>query len=545
MLKAAGVVLASAALLAGALREPVPPPERREWYRPGPSCEEFHQSVARVRVMVGGRGSGKTTTVAVEAIRHCLHYAGAKVMCVRKTQVSNEDTAVLTFNEAYKKTGFEVEQDEELSLFRKWNDGLTARIPSREAMQEYDKFRAQGAKTKAEIRQWIENVGDRLCSYIIFRGLKDEDKSEGQLRGFECSMFIMIEADLLAESDLDLALPCLRWKDAHDRFIDDYSIILDTNPPSPRHWIAKLEKKKKLSGDASHRFWHIRTEENRQNLRPGYIEDLESQYEDKPAHRQRYLEGNYAELFDGKPVFHAFRQDKHAFENIPWPKGAYLVRGWDFGSTHANIFSAYFRMDFEIKNQIVPVEYWWDLYEHFAEMSDIDKQCTAVQEITETEFPFYNDRSICSGVLDFCDPAGAQRGDKGSSIEVMNKNGFWPVYQTAVRSLDTTISIVNRLMRSRDPNGRFVYRIDKLGCPRLFVAHLGEYRYPKVGEAGYASGDPIKGPQANGADHLEDASRYPKINCLRLAKRVMEELKPKVGPFAQRVVKINPKRKDW
>lgn len=517
----------------------------REWYQPGPSCQEFHDSPARVRTLLGGRGSGKTTTVAVEVLRHSHHYAGAKTLCVRKTQVANDDTSVMTFNETYTKFGYQIEQDEDISLFRKWHGGLTVRIPSHDAMLAYNAFRAEGMKTRAQIKTWIENVGDRLCSYIEFRGLKDEDKAEGQLRGYECSMFVMIEADLLQESDLDLARGCLRWRDAYGNFIDDYSIILDTNPPSPRHWIAKLEKKKAKSGDKTHAFWHICTAENKHNLPPTYIEDLENQYEEKPAHRQRYLLGQYAELFDGKPVFHSFRQDKHAFDDIPWPIGAYLIRGWDFGSTHASIFSAYFRLDFEINNQIVPVEYWWDLHEYYQEMSDVERQCIAVQDITENEFPFFNDRKICAGVLDFCDPAGAQRGDKGSSIEVLNKNGIYPVYQTQVRSLDTTISIVNRLMQARDPNKRFVYRIDKKNCPRLYVAHLGEYRYPKPGEAGYLGGLPIKGPQANGADHVEDASRYPKINCLRLAKRLMEELKPKTGVLAQRAVKINPKKKDY
>lgn len=537
-------MLIEAQALANDLRNS-PPAEHAEWYRPGPSCEAFHESIARVRVLIGGRGSGKTTTVAVEAVRHCLHYTGAKVMCVRKTQVANDDTSVMTFNEVYSQMGFKMDLDEDLSLFRKWNGGLTVRIPSYGAMEAYNNFRAEGAKTKAEIRMWIENIGDRMCSYIMFRGLKDEDKSEGQLRGFECSMFVMIEADLLQESDLDLALPCLRHKDFYNNYIPDYSVVLDTNPPSPRHWIAKLERRKLKSGDKTHAFWHIRTEENRHNLRPLYIEDLESQYEDKPAHRQRYLLGEYAELFDGKPVFHSFRQDKHAWEDIGWPMGAYLVRGWDFGSTHANVFSAYFRLDFEVNNQLVPFEYWWDLHEYYAEMSDIDRQCQRVQEITEEEFPFYNDRKICAGVLDFCDPAGAQKTDKGSSIEVMQKNGIWPQYQTAVRSLDTTISIVNRLMRAKDPNGRFVYRVDKKHCPRLYVAHMGAYRYPKPGEAGYATGDPIKGPQADGADHIEDASRYPKINCLRLAKRAMEELKPRTGVLAQQARKLNPLKRDF
>jgi len=516
-----------------------------EWYKPGPSIQEFHRSPAKVRVLIGGRGSGKTTGVAVEAIEHCVNNAGAKVLCVRQTQVANDDTSVKTFDEAYTKMGFAVGEDPETSLFRKWNDGLTARIPSRDAVDKYNEFVRKAPRTRMQIRAWIENEGDRLCSYIMFRGLKDEQKAQGQLRGFECSMFIGIEADLLNESDMDLAIGCLRWKNAYGEYFEHYTLILDTNPPSPRHWIALMEKEKTITNpDPEYRFWHISTYENAHNMRPGYVEDMERQYVNKPAHRRRYILGEYADLFEGSPVFHEFKEDKHARDDIMWPTGAYLVRGWDFGSTHANVFSAYFKVDFDIGGRIVPVEYWWDLHEYYQEMSDVDRQCAAVLEITEREFPFWNDRDICAGVLDYCDPAGAAKTDKGSSVQVLNNNSIFPMWQTRVRSLDTTIAIVNRLLKTKDPQGRYTYKIDKKNCPRLYTAMLGEYRYPFAGEPGFSTGEPIKGPKANGADHIVDAGRYPKINCLQLAQKMMDEaLKPKTGPLANRCKKLNrPKR---
>jgi len=515
-----------------------------DWYKPGPSIQQFHSSTAKVRVLVGGRGSGKTTGVAVEAVRHCNHYAGAKVLCVRQTQVSNEDTSVKTFNEVYYSMGYRVDLDEEISLFRKWDGGLTVRIPSVAAVEAYNAFIQEAPRTRQAIKSWIDNEGDRLCSYIEFRGLKDENKSQGQLRGYECSMMIMIEADLLQEEDVGLGRACLRWKDAYGQYISDYSLILETNPPGKRHWIARMEAKH--GSNDMYQFWHLRTVENKGNLRPGYIEELEDEYRDRPAHYRRYLLGEYADLYDGQPVFFAFKEDRHASENIPWPKGAYLVRGWDFGSTHANTFSAYFKIDFDLgKKGIVPFEYWWDLHEYYQEMSDTERQCRAVIDITEREFPFFNDRDVCAGVLDYCDPAGAQKKDTGASVEVLRKNGINPRWQTRVRSLDTTIAICNRLFETKDPLGRWVYRIDSKHCPRLYNASVGEYRYPFQGEAGFSSGEPIKGPRANGADHIADASRYPKINCLRLAQRIMDELKPATGLLGGRVKKLNPKRKYW
>ncbi len=523
-----------------------PAVKRREdadpnWYRPGKSIQEFHESRSLIRVLIGARGSGKTTGLAMDAIDHCTMFAGAKVLCVRKTQVSNSDTSVASFRKAYDKMGYRVGEDEEISLFRLWDGGLTARIPSQSAIAAYNEFLSAKKRTRQQIVTWMHNEGDRLCSYIEFRGLKDEQKSEGQLRGYECSMFAMVEADLMDERDVDLAVGCLRWEDAFGDPITDYSIILDTNPPSPDHWIAALEKKH--ANNPRYRFWHIPTRENIHNLPQGYVENLEEQYQDKPAHYRRYLLGEYADLFEGRPVYHAYKPDKHAFHDIPWPKGAYLVISWDFGSTHAVTFSAYFKLDYEIGGKQVPVEYWWDLYEFYDEQSDVERECRAVQEILEIHFPFATDREVCSGVLHYCDPAGTQKKDTGSSITVLNTNGFYPQWQTRVRSLHTTIAIGNRLMELKDPEGRYVYRIDKLNCPRLHRAQLGEYRYPFRGEPGFASGEPVKGPRANGADHIADAARYGRINCLQLAHKMMDESQRNVtGPIRKRHRSLNRKK---
>ena len=64
-----------------------------------------------------------------------------------------------------------------------------------------------------------------------------------------------IEADQIDRKDFELSFACLRWKGADPAtcdekgFIIDQTIIVDTNPPSPSHWIAKMEKE--LAGGAA------------------------------------------------------------------------------------------------------------------------------------------------------------------------------------------------------------------------------------------------------------------------------------------------------
>lgn len=537
-------------------RKPEELKEGDNWYRPGPSLVAFHESDARVRVLVGGRGCGKTTTISVEAIRHCLYNAGAKVYILRKTQEGNSDTTLDTFEYVLGRMGTAFVETA-TSLFKKIDGGVHFRIPSQYAIEKYEEFQRSGSRerTQAELKLWLKTVGDSLCGHVHFAGVPSSQYRATRFRGYECSMLIFVEADQLDSEDLDLGLACLRAKGTDPRvcnengFIRDTCVILDTNPPGTNHWIAKKEEQvfKDLglephslrsirSKDGREEYWHIATEEGRHNLPPDYIEGLISQYRKNPAMLKRMIYGEYADAFDGKPVFMNFEQDAHSFDVLDWPKGAYLIRGWDFGTTQAVVFSAYFSMGND--------EYWWDMAEYCAIQSDTDTQCQRVREITNRVFPFWNDREICAGVKDFCDPAGAQKKAEGSSLRVLHTHGFFPGYRMA--GLAESLAMYNRLLEKKDQHGNFIYRIDKRNCPLLYVASCGGYRYPNVGEVGFGSDAPFKGVDVDGKayDHVADASRYAKIGCLRLLKTAHEETNPLTGRMVQ-PVKVNRPRVNW
>lgn len=499
-----------------------------DWYRPGPSIKQFHQSPAFVRALIGARGSGKTCGTSVEAIRHGLHNPGARILGLRKTEISQGETTTETFKDSFDQLG-DLFVPRSQSLFREWRDYLTVRFPSLEAIDRFNHF-MQGNPNKAAIDFWLVGEANKWCSWLFFRGLPDTAKSANRLRGYECSLAVLIEADLLDRSDYDLTVACLRWKNAHGKFIEDTGIIIDSNPPGTRHWLAQMEEETTKDKDDKFKFWHIPTRENAHNLPPNYVENLVSTYKKNPAMHARMVEGQYADAFDGAPVFHAFDQG-HAYEDLPWPRGAYLVRGWDFGVVNACVFSAYWKHEEQ--------EYWWDLKELFLEDSDTDRQCRRVVEITTQDFSFWNDRDLCSGVLDYCDPAGAARKDTGKSTDILATYGIYPSFKNRVRSLQKSIAVYNRILEAKDKQGNFIYRIDKKGCPLLYVASIGGYRYPKVGEAGYGNDEPGKGPSFGNFDHVADAARYPKINCMNLAKMDNEKPIALGGPLGRKL-SLNP-----
>ena len=515
------------------------PRKEDDWYKPSEDMKAFHQSRCRIRALIGGRGTGKTTALAVEIISHCLWNAGAKAYVLRKTQDSNQDTTLETFaHQVFPKMGTAY-LDTGISLFKKIDGGKCFRLPSRRAVELYNEFLAKNPNsTKAQKLTWLSAVGDIYCSFLFFAGVPEERYRASRFRGYECSLICFVEADQLAKEDLDLGIATLRWKGAdpttcdHLGFIKDTGVILDTNPPSPHHWIAKMEEDEK--DDPAVRFFHLKTPEKSHNLPEGYVASLERQYRKNPAMLQRMVYGQYADAFDGAPVLFQF-EAHHAGELLPWPQGAYLIRSWDFGTTQAVIFSAYWSDGHD--------EYWWDLKEYFARQSDVERQARNVLEITQKVFPFWNDRAICSGVKDFCDPAGNANTDKGSSVRVLRTYRIYPGFIRM--GLQESLAVYNRLLEKKDRFGNPIYRIDKEvknGCPMLYTASIGGYRYPVAGEPGFGGDEPLKGPAGGDFDHVADASRYAKYNLLKAIRMEVEQSKHIVGAFDQKVTENRKKR---
>lgn len=480
----------------------------------------------------------------MDATRHSWLNAGAKCLFVRKTELSQVDSTVETMMQIFIELDEEWYKETDDSLFRTWNDGRTVRLPSRLAVQHYVAARAK-LKSKSERKAWLDSEGNRLCGFIEFRGLPHAGVAQSKLRGFECSFMALIEADQMEHQDFMLSLACLRWKGAdpetcdENGFILDTGVVLDTNPPGPDHWIAKLEEQEALKPEAERemRFWHISTYENEHNLPPDYIKrQILLPYAHNQPMIDRMLWGRYADAFSGSPVFHAFHPVDHVGENLPWPIGAYLVRGFDFGTANDISFSAYW--------QVGGVEYWHVLSEQFLEGSDTDRQAQECVRKTNEEFPFWNDRSICAGIMDFCDPSGANSNFStvatGSSVKILNTYGIYPGVHLLDRNVMWGCTLINRLLGKTDKEGQRCFRIDRIGAPRAFRAFAGGYRFPMEGEGGKPD-EPLKGVahQIHDYSHSVDPIRYSIVNTMRLAREEAERALP--PNFMNRIK--NPNRK--
>lgn len=457
--------------------------------------------------------SSKTCSSATDALGHALHTAGGRVVVLRKTKESNVSTSVKTFNEVYSKNGLE-ESPDDTSLFKKWDGGTRVRIPSEIALEKFGEFMKRGPR-KSEIQKWIKGVGERYCTFIDFKGVKDEKISENTLRGLECTMLILIEADMLTRDDFDMALQCLRLRDAFGNHVRDKNCIVETNPPGPTHWIAQLETEKTKTGAyPDYEFWHLKTAENAHNLDPGdptaippvlsYLDKLKRSYEGNPAMYARMVDGEYSEAHPGNPVFYRFNISKHKGIDLAWPDQAYLIRTWDFGVFNAVCWAAYFTKTFNGK----PFEYLHFLSEQYIEGSDVEYQAQQAIKLTEEVFPFWNDREKCSGIKDYADPSGRNvtgmgiEAGKRSYFQVLHTHGIAPGYK--IIQNQPSIALVNRALGEYDPDGNPMIRIDEECCPLIVAGCSGKYRYPAQGEAGYGldNATPIKGSACDNIDHI-------------------------------------------
>ena len=506
----------------------------KDWYTPGKSIAEFHADHSRIRVLIGSRGSGKTFSVLLEAVKHCLHTAGAVVRIFRRFSVSNEDSVAASLEEVLSKMGPHF-VDTGRSLCKKMERGTRVRIPSLKATEMWMAWRkANPAASVSEIDTWLQTVGNKYCGHIVLDGLPDDDKAEAKIRSSQVSMLIFVEADQIKEDHVKLAEGCLRLRDADGNFFDDYSIILETNPPGTKHWLANWElgdeawragnKEKGIPPRKNCKFWHIPIYENEHNMRPGYAEALEEQYKYDTAGFKRYVLGEYADSFDGIPVYKQF-SEKHVCSELAFPENAVLVRGWDYGGgNNACVWISYF-VDED------GFERFWVHRELWLQHSNIDEQARQVLEITKAEFP----ENVT--IYDFGDRSGGQKTATGAVDNVLATYGIFP--GSGWMKIDESIALVGRLLAATDSNDNPLFLINKAKCPKLYTALAGEYRYPKVGEPGWTADvlQPLKGPACNNADHIADALRYAVANMFRLVKVDGAET-----PKNFKSSKLNPKK---
>lgn len=398
-------------------------------------------SDAKMRVLMGPVGSGKSVTCSFEVIRrasmqHPDPTTGkrrSRAAIVRETARQLQDTTIKTF----------------LDWFP---PGVCGRY-------------MRTTKT------YYFEVGDIECE-IMFRALDDAD-DVANLNSLELTFAWFNECrDIHPEIVDAMSKRIGRFPSNKDGGPTWHGMWGDTNPPTMDTWwyyqMEGLDPKDGVSPNDNG--WAVFKQPSGRSVHAENIDNLPDGYYDTQGRSEEYIrvfiDGEYGLSSAGQPVYQYFRPDYHMattklryIENGVRP----IVVGMDLGLTPAAVIG---QQDPRGRALILDEAVSFDM---------------GIQRFMRTVLkPLLYERFPGAPVLIVVDPAGVQRAqtDERSAVDIIKNEGF-RVIPAKTNKVSARINAVDDyLMRQADGDSAFV--VDPR-CTQLKAAMMGGYRFDKHG----------------------------------------------------------------
>lgn len=457
-------------------------------YIPSPTAIKFHQSRGLCKLLFGCFGSGKSVACMADIIIHscrmpkCIDgVRRARYVLVRNSMPDLKASTLKTWEHWY----------DELGLVRKHRDSP---------------YWYEIAFTDDEGLIEIE---------VYFLSGDENPKKLDKFLSTEFTRAYMNEASSLPEVLLDRLVGRIgRYpsKDICPEPFDAY-ILMDTNPPTERHWIHKIFEITKPEGYEIFKTppGLLRDAENPGKYLPNpeadNIKNLPANYYINMALKgdENYIKvaalGEYGIIREGEPVYNCYNDNIHALEDIEidWSEPLYL--GHDYGLTPCCLVEQF------IDGQLRSIQEF------------VSPFGTSVQELAETRvLPWLTEKAALVGMTinklviysvgDPSDPLGSAV--KISPSMVWNNLGI-PTFDAPTNKISARINAVKFFM-SRLVGGKPAYVISKSGCPVLREAHIAEYRYRKINTVAGEKLDEVPDKTHPFSD-IEDAHQYVALIC--------------------------------
>jgi phage terminase large subunit len=418
-------------------------------YRPFKTPKEFHNDYSRVKMLMGPYGSGKS----------CASWMHLIMRAIEMPQ--NEEGWRLSKDLVIRNTMGELKTTT-IPILLSWTQGLGSFSQNVSPVLTY-KFQFNDGNGHI---QWE----------ILFLGL-DILKDIGKLRSLDITNAWLNEAAFIHELIFDDSQARIgRYPYGKKNF--NYEVIIDSNPPTVRHWIYRKFEKENIKNFAIyHQPAGILKEkgnyipnpeaDNIENLPGGYNYYLDIARSHSEEYVQVYCRGEYGKIASGKVVFNEYNDDLHAIDKIEYIEEVPIVLGWDFGLTPAVIFLQ--RIDKQIRAfkefclerggikqfvELVVLPYIQSLDEKVlieASIGDISG-----------DTPSQTDMQTCLGILR----------QHGITTQPAKSNTLQP-------RLESVRTVLNTLV-----NGKPAFILSKKETPILREGFLGEYFYKSVQVAG-------------------------------------------------------------
>lgn len=439
-------------------------------YTASPTMTRFHHSDKFVRSLFGPIGSGKSVACVIEMLRLSFNVQEpqfddpkypfgvrkSRWVVVRNTYRELIDTTIQTFFDWY---------PESMGKYHKQDMKFTTIVPLAD-------------KTTAHVE-------------FLFRALDKPDDIK-KLLSLEVTGGWLNEAREIPKAIMDMLIGRLG---RYPRKVNGqggatrHCLLMDTNPPDSDHWYFKLFEGEGTEGyEIFHQPSGLSPEaENIANLPDGYYQKMMAGKDQEWINV--YVHGQYGFVQDGKPVFAAYKDDKHHTDSeIVIPESWTIHVGLDFGLTPAAVFGARSPSD-----QVIVFD------ELVAEDMDAKTFGRLLKQKILTEYP--NHKFEFHG-----DPAGDQRAqsDKSTPFMMLAASGIG-ASPTWTNDPVIRIGAVDACMRRLDSVGEIGFLIG----PKAQIvrkACAGGYKYRRV----KVSGDErfMDQPDKNRYSHPADALQY-------------------------------------
>jgi hypothetical protein len=410
-------------------------------YTPPPTIARFMQSDAKMRVMMGPVGSGKSVAGCFEIVRRASQQAPS-AQGIRKSRfaVVRETVRQLT--------------DTTIKTWLDWfPDGVCGRY-------------MRTTKT------FLFRLGDVECE-VMFRALDDAD-DVANLNSLELTGAFFNECRDIHPDIIDAMSKRIgRYPSAKDGGPTWHGMWADTNPPTMDTWwyyqMEHLDPKDGVS--ANDNGWEVFKQPSGRSPFAENIENLPEDYYNPQGRSEEYIrvyiDGEYGLSLGGQPIFKYFKPEYHMakttlkhISNGVRP----LIIGMDLGLTPAATIG---QLDPRGRAIILAEAVSFDM---------------GVQRFARTILkPLLFERFAGCPVLIVVDPAGIQRAqtDERSAVDILKAEGF-KVIPAKTNSISARISAVDAfLMRQVDGDPGFL--LDPR-CTALKAALMGGYRYKPKGD---------------------------------------------------------------
>lgn len=405
-------------------------------YAPPPTGAKFMQSNAKMRVLMGPVGSGKSVTCSFEIIRRASmqapnqqHVRRSRWAVVRETVRQLQDTTIKTF----------------LDWFPPGQCGEYMRTT----------------------KTYFFKVGD-VEAEIMFRALDDAD-DVANLNSLELTGAWFNECRDIHPDIVDAMSKRIgRFPSAKDGGPTWFGMWGDTNPPTmDTWWYYQLEHLSPVDGvSPNNNGWAVFKQPSGRSTYAENIENLPEGYYDTQGRSEEYvrvyIDGEYGLSLAGTPVYKYFRTDYHMASSTlrPIVNGSRpIIVGMDLGLTPA---AALMQQDARGRVLVLDEAVSFDM---------------GIQRFVRTILkPLLYERFTGCPVLVVTDPAGVQRAqtDERSAVDIIKAEGL-KVIPASTNNITARVNAVDEfLMRQVDGDPAFL--LDPR-CTHLKAAMMGGYRY--------------------------------------------------------------------